>query len=90
MVVRSTLTHCAGVHTVCREGAQGFFVESVLCVCVWVNTKCAVCEKMALHKNFVISMICIVFSNENHRMGAFEFEIELFFKLNLLIVFIKL
>ena len=45
---------------------------------------------MGLRKNFVISMICIVFRSENHRMGAFEFEIELFFKLNLLNVFIKL
>ena len=32
VVVRSTPTHCAGVHTVCREGAQGNFLESVRCV----------------------------------------------------------
>ena len=45
---------------------------------------------MALLKNLVIPIICIVFRSENHKMGAFEFEIELFFKLNLLNVFIKL
>ena len=28
-VVRNTPTHCAGVHTVCGEGAEGFFIESV-------------------------------------------------------------
>ena len=28
-VVRSTPTHCAGVHTVCGEGAESHFVESV-------------------------------------------------------------
>ena len=80
MVVRSTLTHCAGVHTVCGEGAQGTFVESVR---VGKYQVCGVC-KMALLKNLAIPIICIVFRSENHRMGAFEFEIELFFKLNLL------
>ena len=29
-VVRSTPTHCAGVHTVCGEGAEGYFIERVL------------------------------------------------------------
>ena len=37
VVVRSTLTHCAGVRTVCGEGAQGTFVESVWCVCMRVG-----------------------------------------------------
>ena len=44
-VVRSTPSHCAGVHTVCGEGAQGTFIKSVRFVCVWVNSKCAVREK---------------------------------------------
>ena len=25
----STLSHCAGVHTVCKEGAEGYFIKSV-------------------------------------------------------------
>ena len=29
VVVRSTPTHCAGVHTVCGEGAEGYCIESV-------------------------------------------------------------
>ena len=44
MVVRSTFAHFVGVHTVSGECAQGRFIESVRCVCVWVNTKCSVCE----------------------------------------------
>ena len=28
-VVRSTPTHYAGVHTVCGEGVEGYFIESV-------------------------------------------------------------
>ena len=28
-VVRSTPTHCAGVHPVCGEGVEGYFIESV-------------------------------------------------------------
>ena len=44
VIVRSTLTHCAGVHTVYGECVEGSCIESVRCVCVWVNTKCAVCK----------------------------------------------
>ena len=30
----STPAHCAGVHTVCGEGAEGYFIESVgECAC---------------------------------------------------------
>ena len=28
-VVRSTPTHCAGVHTVCGEGSEGYSIKSV-------------------------------------------------------------
>ena len=80
--------HTMQVCTQCEERmCKAIILESVRCVCVWVNTKCVVCEKWHLIKT---SMICIVLRSENHRMGAFEFEIELFFKLNLLNVFIKL
>ena len=42
-VVRFTLAHCAGLHTLCREGVQGNFVGNVRCFSV--NTRCGVCKK---------------------------------------------
>ena len=54
--MRRKLAHCSGVHTVCGEGVQGTFVESVQCVCLCVCVdKYQVCgvQKMALHKNFM-------------------------------------
>ena len=50
MVVRSTPTHCAGVHTVCKEGAEGYFIESVWRVCVRENAKCAVRANLSNEK----------------------------------------
>ena len=31
--------------TQCGESVQGNFVENVQCVCIWVDTRCAVCER---------------------------------------------
>ena len=49
-VERSMLAHCANVHTVCREGAEGYFIESARLVCVQENTKCAVCGNYSTQK----------------------------------------
>ena len=76
---------CGCAHSVRRGCARHFYRECAVCVRMAKYQVCGV-RKMAVHKNLVISMICIIFSSENHSLGAFEFEIELSFKLKLFIV----